>query len=127
LNSPKKIVQDNFEIEIFSNDYYLCKVNGTREFVIDDLIKLVEAQKQLGAFKMPILVLCDIDASTNTDLLNYVSKNANSPYVTSDAFVIKSLSQRILANFYLKVNLPERPTKFFNNSKDAISWLNQFI
>ena len=45
----------------------------------------------------------------------------------ADAMVLNSLPQRILANFYHKINKPPIPTKFFNNKNDAIQWLQQFV
>jgi hypothetical protein len=37
------------------------------------------------------------------------------------------MAQKILANFYIKINKPERPTKFFNNKDEAINWLKPFL
>lgn len=39
------------------------------------------------------------------------------------ALLIQSLSDRILANFYLKVTRPILKTKVFTNREKAISWL----
>ena len=89
--------------------------------------KLVAAQLELGGFKLPVLVLCSEHATTDTELLKTISKNANNPYSVADAFVIKSMAQKILANFYIKINRPERPTKFFNNKEEALIWLNQYL
>lgn len=71
--------------------------------------------------------MCAEHASTNSDLLKTISKNSNNPFSKADAFVIKSMAQKILANFYIKINKPERPTKFFNNKDEAINWLKPFI
>ncbi len=40
----------------------------------------------------------------------------------SDALVISSLPQKMLGDFYLKINRPERPTKIFSNMKKAVDW-----
>ncbi len=37
------------------------------------------------------------------------------------------MAHKILANFYLKITNPERPTKFFKNKEEAIQWLKQYI
>lgn len=44
--------------------------------------------------------------------------------VTARALVIKSLSQRILANFYIHFHKPIVPTKIFTNYEDALIYLN---
>lgn len=123
----KKITFPNFEVEINDFGFYHVFVNESEEFTVEDLKKLVNAQKELGGDKLPVLVLCAEHASTNSDLLNTISKNSNNPFSKADAFVIKSMAQKILANFYIKINKPERPTKFFNNKDEAINWLKPFI
>lgn len=102
-------------------------MNESEEFTIDDLKKLVLAESELGGEKLPVLVLCAEHASTNSELMNAMAKNINNPFSKADAFVIKSMAQKILANFYVKINKPERPTKFFNNKDEAIDWLKPFL
>jgi len=119
----KKIISDNFELEIHEDGYYLIVINGSREFTVEDLKILVKGQKELGENKIPSLVLCAPNAETNIDLLNTLAKKKFNPYSTADAFVLKSMAQKILANFYLKINKPERPTMFFNHKEEALVWL----
>jgi hypothetical protein len=45
--------------------------------------------------------------------------------VSSRAFVIRNLSQRIAASFYIKLHTPLVPTKIFTNYEEAFDWLNQ--
>jgi hypothetical protein len=127
LPLSKKIIFSNFEVEINDFGFYHVFVNESEEFTIEDLKKLVNAQKELGGKKLPVLVLCAEHASTNSDLLKTISKNSNNPFSTADAFVIKSIAQKILANFYIKIVVPERPTKFFNKKEDAYQWIKQFM
>jgi hypothetical protein len=126
LTLSKKITFPNFDIEINDFGFYKVTVNESEEFTVNDLKKLVNAQNELGGQKLPVLVLCAEHATTNYDLLKTISKNINNPHSRADAFVIKSMAQRILANFYIKINKPERPTKFFNNKDEATHWLNAF-
>lgn len=44
----------------------------------------------------------------------------------ADALVITSLPQKIIGNFYLKINQPSIPTSLFSKEEDAIKWLLQF-
>ena len=41
----------------------------------------------------------------------------------ADALVINSLAHKILANFYMKMNKPVKPTKIFTSQKKAVDWL----
>ncbi|MFN3916174.1 MAG: hypothetical protein ACK4K0_00415 [Flavobacteriales bacterium] len=44
-----------------------------------------------------------------------------------EAFVVKSLAQKILGNFYLKFDKPNVPSRLFNNFEDAYAWAKTFI
>lgn len=117
----------SFSIRIVNNQYYYIVLKDDIEFGIEDLIQVVEEARKLGARKLPVLTICPDTTSTNADLLSYLSKNENNPYSAADAFVISSTSHSILANFYMKVNKPQRPTKFFSKEVDALEWLKQFF
>lgn len=41
------------------------------------------------------------------------------------AFLIKNFAQRIVGNYYLRVNKPKTPTKLFTDRLKAIKWLGQ--
>ncbi len=127
MTLSKKITFPNFEVEINDFGFYRVSVNESEEFTVEDLKKLVNAQKELGGEKLPVLVICAEHATTNSDLLKTISKNCNNPFSKADAFVIKSMAQKILANFYIKINQPERPTKFFNDKNEAVNWLKPFL
>lgn len=127
MTLSKKITFPNFEVEINDFGFYKIVVNESEEFMVDDLKKLVNAEAELGGEKLPVLVLCAEHATTNSELMNAMAKNSNNPYSKADAFVIKSMAQKILANFYIKINKPERPTKFFNSKDEAINWLKPFV
>lgn len=43
----------------------------------------------------------------------------------SDAILIKSLPQKIIADFYLKINRPKKPTKIFYSLDKALEWTFQ--
>ena len=68
LTLSKKIIFDNFEVEINNFGFYKVSVNDSEEFNIEDLKKLVNAQAELGGKKLPVLVLCSEHAS---QILNY--------------------------------------------------------
>lgn len=127
VSESKKIISHNFELEVHEDGYYLIRVFGAEEFTVDDLKTLVKGQRDLGARLMPALVLCSEQASTNIELLNILAKNVYNPYSTADAFVLRSMAQKILANFYIKINKPERPTRFFNDPENALIWLKNLM
>ncbi|MFY8184941.1 MAG: hypothetical protein ACOVLD_02635 [Bacteroidia bacterium] len=116
-----------FTLKVVDNLFYQVEFAEDVDFEISDMQDLIEAEKELGGKKLPVLVLCEPTTNTNVELMNYISRNKNNPYSAADAFVISSISQSILANFYSKINRPERPTKFFTKREEALEWLKQFF
>jgi hypothetical protein len=41
----------------------------------------------------------------------------------AEAFVVESLANRLVANFYIRFNRPNNPTKIFNKFEKALDWL----
>ena len=121
------IILKNFKFIVRDSLYYEVEIFNNVDFTVDDLKLLVNEQKENFNVKLPVLILCNEFSSTNLELMLAVSKNENNPYSKADAFVIKSLAQKILANFYLKINKTERPTKFFNKKEEALDWLKQYM
>lgn len=56
----------------------------------------------------------------------FASTDESNIYTIADAFVLKSISQRIIGNFYLKFDSPSRPTRLFKSREEALEWLKQF-
>jgi hypothetical protein len=118
---------ETFSVKVIDNSYYKVRVFENQEFTVDDLKNLVAAQKKNISLVLPVLVFCENNAMADVLLLSKLSKNENNPYSKADAFVLNSIAQKILANFYVKINKPERPTKFFNNLDEALIWLKKYI
>ena len=127
MHSSNQKIFENFSAKINAEGFYEITVFNDKEFSFPQLEELKEAQESFGAKKLSVLVLCEEYASTDTSFLNYLAKNKNNPYSNADAFVIKSIAQKLIANFYIKIVVPERPTKFFNNRNDAYQWIKQFV
>lgn len=127
MESSKELKFDNFSIKIQSSGFYEINIFKDGEFGIPQLKELVTAQEQLGSNKLPVLVLCDEFAYTETEFLKYLAKKENNPYSKADAFIINSIAQKILANFYIRIFVPERPTQFFKDREEAMKWLTQYI
>ncbi|MBK6836282.1 MAG: hypothetical protein IPG89_19285 [Bacteroidetes bacterium] len=114
-----------FTLTIVDECYYDLKIIDNVEITIDDIKEIVVAQTKMGGKRMPTLVSSTKYAITNAETLKYISENKNFPYSSGGAFVIASVSQRLMANFYLKLNKPQRPTRFFTNAKEAVKWAKE--
>ncbi len=117
------ISTNRFSILLHEEGYYELLINEDVEIEIDDIKDIVDAQKKLSGKRLPTLVSAVGQAITNTETLGYISKNVNFPYSKAGAYVVSSTSQRLLANFYLKLKRPERPTQFFQSKVEALKWV----
>lgn len=97
-------------------------------FDVKDYDDLMESAKRIGKglrFLNLITVgnytLADSNARKKSTCLE------GSLYKMADAFVIESMSQKIVANFYMKVNRPIVPTQFFTSQTEALKWLKSHI
>lgn len=62
-------------------------------------------------------------SAIDMDVMKYISQGRGTLYSLADSFVLFSMPQRILGNFYLRMNKPLVPTKLFNEVKEADQWL----
>jgi len=117
---------ETFSVKVIDNSYYKVRVCENQDFTVDDLATLVEAQKKSVGLVLPVLIICEKNVLADIILLSKLSQKENNPYSKADAFVLNSVAQKIMANFYIKINIPERPTNFFDNVDDALNWLKQY-
>ena len=98
-------------------------------FELQHSMQIVEARTKLAENKpYPILYTTEHTFVTpSPEVKQYVASEERSALVLADAFVIKSLPQRLAAKMFSNFNKPVRPSKFFSNEADAILWLKEFV
>ena len=126
MNNTNKIVFDVFTICIKDDWYYEIVVLPEKVFAVDNLVQVIDAERKLGSRVLPILIYVSQYATSTSEFLFHLGKENSNPYSKAEAYVINSLNQKILANFYLKMIKPKRPTKFFSSEDEAKLWLRQF-
>ena len=94
-------------------------------FFVKDYHDLMDAAYKIGNGKK-FLNLITIGKHTTPDHHARVLSTSKEGciYKIADAFVICSLSQKLIANFYMNFHKPFVPTKFFTNKEEAVKWLN---
>lgn len=70
-----------------------------------------------------VLILADEITSFSREALDFSSGEEGLRYTIGDALVVGSLTQRLTANFYLKINKPRKPSRIFNSEPEAVKWL----
>jgi len=93
-------------------------------FTKRDAEELIAAAGKIGqGKKFKNLIVVGEHTIADIEAIKLACSVEGSIYKIVDAFVIKSMAQKIIANFYLKVIKPVTPTRFFTNLEDAEKWL----
>jgi hypothetical protein len=98
----------------------------------DETLELVkEMVKKMGEMvnysQVPILARHEDFALPGKANRDYWAKKESCPYSKAEAFMIGSTGLKLIANFYLKINKPERPTRMFTDEEEAVTWLKTFL
>lgn len=119
---------DKFSLKLVDGNYFLMEVKPDVELDVADVVILVRFQEELGKGKaFPVIIHPSSTSTTNSDLINYISKKENLPFTKADAFILTSVAQKILAKLYIRFVPPERPTQFFTKMDDAVKWIEKFF
>lgn len=98
-------------------------------FEVDDVIEIHEYFKSCSDFMHEKVLVVSYAARLNIigiDSMRYLSTGPHAEFILAEAFVISSLPQRILGNFYLNNFKPIVPAKVFTNKEEAREWLLGF-
>jgi hypothetical protein len=76
-----------------------------------------------GHEEILVMTLAAEDTIFNAEAREESAGEAGMRYTLADAFVAKTLAQKLMVNFYLKFNKPGKPSKAFSSEEDALSWL----
>lgn len=76
-----------------------------------------------GGKEVRVMIVADELAQFDKGAREYSASDAGFKYTIADALVVKNLAQRLIANFYLKINKPKKPSRIFNSEEEAVKWL----
>lgn len=67
----------------------------------------------------------DSFADVEPEVREWAADTSGNHYTHCDAIVIRNLAQKILADFYIKINKPQMPTKIFYSVEKAVEWIKE--
>lgn len=73
--------------------------------------------------KYKVLTFPEEHSIIESEVRNYLVSTKRQERVVADAVIVTNLPHRLLADFYLKVQRPSIPTRFFKHFDDALEWL----
>ena len=125
----KNIKFDYADIQLL--DLGIIKVDMLDGFTIDleESVQINIAEGELlNGVPSSGLVLMVADSTTQftNDARSFSASKEGLRFSLAEALVVKTLAQRLVVNFYLKINKPSVPSKAFDSEESAIEWLLSF-
>lgn len=110
--------------QLFDTKLIRLEILGNRMIGKDEAKEMNETIGVLsrGREAMVLIVANEVSQFTK-EAVEFSVSEEGMRYTDADALVVKSITQRITANIYLKLNRPKKPSRIFNSEKDATRWL----
>ena len=127
MNEQKSIPVRLGEVILYSKSLVLVKLQHDHEIEVDDVKEFVECCLKLSeGSDFAVILDGGLTLDVSESAMNYAAKYENKQWLAF-AIVVRSISERLFANYYLKFKRPVRPTKVFTTPHGAAEWLKQFI
>lgn len=112
--------------EIYIKETNILGVEAKQEMLYDkeEVGHIISNIQYLaGDKKYLVLVNSGPLASISYEGLKALAHHSSFSYAYAKAYVIHTIAQRLMANFYVRYFKPSVPIKFFRNENDAEVWL----
>jgi hypothetical protein len=95
----------------------------------DDMVAIIEMATRTYREGEPFLVVIDMRKldSISDEARNAAASNETARFYTALAIIANSPAMRLVANFYIRFHKPNRPTRIFNATNEALSWLRAYM
>jgi len=129
-------LEDNINHIKLSHSTVFLREDGIIEvkFKDDVLLELEDCEELLFHYgklsagkKVPILHLIGKYMNITKEAREFSASEEGLKYSIAEAFVFDSVLHQIIANYYLKVDKPSVPTKFFKTKTEGEIWLKKFL
>ncbi len=113
-------------LTIYDSDILHFQMKDKETLSANDVIESRDWLNSFGDVKFLVLTEGGYRTEVEDDFRKESASEVGSAHTIADAIVVKSLSQRIIANLYIKFNKPVRPTRVFSDAESAAFWLMSF-
>ena len=119
---------DVFIVRLRSDGIIHTHVSSQQDFTIESLKKInILIGQMLNYKKAPLLITGEQFAFPTLETRIFWAQEKSCIYSFAEAFVATNFAHKLIGNFYLKINKPQRPTNVFSNEAEAIKWLKTFL
>jgi hypothetical protein len=115
-------------ISICDDGILYVRVTNEVNETVERSQELVETiGKMVNYKKVPMLSKFDEFALPPKENRNFWAKKDSCPYTSAEAFITNSTAMMMIANFYMRIEKPQRKTKMFTKVDEARKWLKTFL
>ena len=130
--SEVKIIEekvfDIFTLKLREDGILLIHLSGEKSLNINQYICVIAfIGEMLSGRRVPMLITTDEFVLIDDEVRNLMLKKHSNPYSLGSAIITKSTAQKIIGNFFINTQKPERLIKIFSNEKDALKWLRSLL
>lgn len=112
------------QFELYANAILVVRLDDELYFTEEKPVLFMQAVEKISK-GVPLKMLLLMGAHTSVDSVSrdYFALEEHKKYISKCATVINSISQRLLGNFFLRINKPLIETKLFNDPQESWDWL----
>lgn len=127
MKSHKTILVRNGEVILCSTGFVLVKLKEDHEIELRDAKEMISACEEIcGNGEFVTMLDGGVSIDIGEDAMLYCAKYKKDEW-KAFAIIVRTISERIFANYYLKFKKPIRPTKIFSSPDKGIEWLQGFV
>lgn len=120
----QQIIFSHSKLQLLDSKLVRIEIFGNTPIGLKEAKEMNEALGVLSKGKeLLLLMVVDEVDQFSKEAMDFSASRQGLLFSTAEAMVVKSTAQRITANLYLKLVKPKKPSKIFNDEKDAVSWL----
>jgi hypothetical protein len=117
---------DKHSITIYDSNILHFVMNDSQSMTSQDLENSREWTQSIGGGEYLNLIEAGSRTEIEDDMRRSSASDTENRHTIADAIVVRNLSQRIIANLYLRFNKPVKPTRIFSDAESAAFWLMSF-
>lgn len=125
----KQIEFDYAKVQLLSNG--IIRIEMFDGYIIDleESVQINIAEGELLNGKLGeglIYMVAENTTQFTNEAREFSASKEGLRFSKAEAIIAKNLAQKIVVNFYLKINNPSVPSKAFNTEAEAVEWLLTF-
>jgi hypothetical protein len=122
----REIDHENLTVRLLNNQYVHVILKPHTEITVELQVEMVALYREVtNGKKMPFLFEGGEFVSITKEARENAIKMEDDTPTLASAILVKNLAQKIVADFYYKINKPKQPYKVFWSKEKAILWIEQ--